>query len=125
MPSNEFYLSQFQARSKINPPKRVIIFDTSMRDGEQTPGVTYTNDEKIEIARKLDELGVPKIEASFAISSEGEAEATKKIVKLGLSSMITTLARPLKEDIDKALWCDVPYIHIFISTSDLHIKTMM
>jgi methanogen homocitrate synthase len=66
MPSNEFYLSQFQARSKINPPKRVIIFDTSMRDGEQTPGVTYTNDEKIEIARKLDELGVPKIEASFA-----------------------------------------------------------
>ncbi len=125
MPSNEFYLSQFEAKSKINPPKRVIIFDTSMRDGEQTPGVTYTNDEKIEIARKLDELGVPKIEASFAISSEGEAEATKKIVKLGLSSMITTLARPLKEDIDKALWCDVPYIHIFISTSDLHIKTMM
>jgi hypothetical protein len=44
MPSNEFYLSQFQARSKINPPKKVIIFDTSMRDGEQTPGVTYTND---------------------------------------------------------------------------------
>ena len=125
MPSNEFYLSQFKARSPIHPPKRVIIFDTSMRDGEQTPGVTYTNDEKIEIARKLDELGVPKIEASFAISSEGEAEATKKIVKLGLSSIITTLARPIKEDIDKALWCDVPYIHIFISTSDLHIKTMM
>jgi 2-isopropylmalate synthase len=125
MPSNEFYLSQFKARSPINPPKNVIIFDTSMRDGEQTPGVTYTNDEKIEIAKKLDELGVPKIEASFAISSEGEAEATKKIVKLGLNSMITTLARPIKEDIDKALWCDVPYVHLFISTSDMHIQTMM
>jgi isopropylmalate/citramalate/homocitrate synthase-like protein len=125
MPSNEFYLSQFKARIPIHPPKRVILFDTTMRDGEQTPGVTYTNDEKIEIARKLDELGVPKIEASFAISSEGEAMATKKIVGLGLKSMITTLARPLKEDIDKALWCDVPYIHLFISTSDLHIQTMM
>lgn len=125
MPSNEFYLSQFKARSPIDPPKKVIIFDTTLRDGEQTPGVTYTNDEKIQIARKLDELGVQKIEAGFAIASEGEAEAIKKIQHLGLSSTITSLARPLKEDIDKALWCDIPYLHIFISTSDLHIQTMM
>ena len=125
MPSNEFYLSQFKARSPINPPKRVWLFDTSLRDGEQTPGVTYTIDEKVEIARNLDELGVPKIEAGFAIASDGEAEAVKKIAAQGYKSIITTLARPLKEDIDKALWCDVPYIHIFISTSDLHIKTMM
>ena len=125
MPSNEFFLSQFKARSPINPPKRVWLFDTTLRDGEQTPGVSYTIDEKVEIARKLDELGVPKIEAGFAIASEGEAEATKRIVNLGLNSTITTLARPLKEDIDKALWCGVPYIHIFISTSNLHIETMM
>ncbi len=66
MPSNEFYLSQFKARSPIHPPKRVIIFDTSMRDGEQTPGVTYTNDEKIEIARKFLTrifLGLPRQES--------------------------------------------------------------
>lgn len=125
MTKPEFYLSNYKTRAEIKPPKKVWIFDTTLRDGEQTPGLTFTIDEKIEIASKLNELGVPKIEASFAISSDGEAEATKKIVGLGLSSIITTLARPLKEDIDKALWCDVPYIHIFISTSDLHIQTMM
>jgi len=122
---NEFYLSQFKTLSKINPPKRVMFFDTSLRDGEQTPGLTYTIDEKIEIAKKLDELGVAKIEAGFAISSEGEAESIKKIAHEGLKSIVCSLARPIKEDIDKVLWCDVPYIHLFISTSDLHIQTMM
>ncbi|MBM3292479.1 2-isopropylmalate synthase [Candidatus Bathyarchaeota archaeon] len=102
-----------------------MFFDTSLRDGEQTPGLTYTIDEKIEIAKKLDELGVAKIEAGFAISSEGEAESIKKIAHEGLKSIVCSLARPIKEDIDKVLWCDVPYIHLFISTSDLHIQTMM
>jgi isopropylmalate/citramalate/homocitrate synthase-like protein len=122
---NGFYLSRYKARGKINPPKRVTILDTTLRDGEQTPGLTYTIDEKVEIARKLDELGVGKIEAGFAITSEGEAEAIKRIVGLGLSSTIVALSRPLREDIDRALWCDVPYVHIFISTSDLHIESMM
>lgn len=122
---NQFYLSSFKAKSEFSPPKRVMIFDTTLRDGEQTPGLTYTIDEKVEIAKKLDELGVAKIEAGFAITSKGEAEAIKKIARLGLKSIVTALARPIEEDIDKALWCDVPYIHIFISTSDLHIKTML
>jgi 2-isopropylmalate synthase len=125
MSKNEFYLSQFKARSIINPPKKVMMFDTSLRDGEQTPGLTYTIDEKVEIARMLDELGVAKIEAGFAISSEGEAESIKRIAHEGLKSIVCSLARPIKEDIDKVLWCDVPYIHLFISTSDLHIQTMM
>jgi isopropylmalate/homocitrate/citramalate synthase len=73
----------------------VTIFDTTLRDGEQIPGLTYTIDEKVEIAKKLDELGVGKIEAGFAITSEGEAEAIKRIAALGLSS--TARARlPLK-----------------------------
>jgi isopropylmalate/citramalate/homocitrate synthase-like protein len=122
---NEFYLSQYKTGEKIEFPKKVQIFDTTLRDGEQTPGLTFTIDEKVEIARKLNELGVGKIEAGFAITSQGEAEAIKRIMGLGLSSTIVALARPLKEDLDKALWCDVPYVHIFISTSDLHIESMM
>ena len=89
------------------------------------PGVTYTIDEKILIARQLDELGVPKIEAGFPITSHGETEAVKRIAALGLDAQVVALARPLKEDIDRALKCDVPYVHVFISTSDLHIETMM
>lgn len=109
----------------INPPQKVFLFDTTLRDGEQMPGVTYTIDEKILIAHQLDQLGVPKIEAGFPITSPGELESVKKIAALGLQADIVALARPLKEDIEKAIDCNVPYIHIFISTSDLHIKSMM
>ena len=122
---NQFYLSTYETKSKIKPPEYVWIFDTTLRDGEQMPGVTYTIDEKILIATQLDELGVPKIEAGFPITSKGEATAVKRIAGLGLDAQIVALSRPLKTDINKALECDVPYIHIFISTSDLHIETMM
>ena len=122
---NQFYLSTYETKSKIKPPEYVWIFDTTLRDGEQMPGVTYTIDEKIMIATQLDELGVPKIEAGFPITSKGETTAVKKIAGLGLDAQIVALSRPLKTDINKALECDVPYIHIFISTSDLHIETMM
>ena len=125
MAKTGFYLSRYKARSEINPPKRVTVLDTTLRDGEQTPGLTYTIDEKVEIARKLDELGVGKIEAGFAITSDGEAEAIKRIAGLGLGSTIVALSRPLKEVIDKALWCDVRFGQIFISTSDLHIMSML
>ena len=120
-----FYLSQYKAALERHAPNKVWIFDTTLRDGEQMPGVTYTIDEKILIAQQLDELRVPKIEAGFPITSEGETESVEKIAALGLDAQIVALARPLKEDIDRALKCDVPYIHIFISTSDLHIETMM
>ncbi len=125
MGENRFYLSKYKATSEISPPDRVWIFDTTLRDGEQMPGVTYTIDEKILIARQLDELGVPKIEAGFPITSYGEMEAVKRIAALGLDAKVVALARPLREDIDRALKCDVPYVHVFISTSDLHIETMM
>jgi isopropylmalate/homocitrate/citramalate synthase len=118
-------MSQYIPEIEINLPKKVWIFDTTLRDGEQMPGVTYTIDEKVMIANQLNELRVPKIEAGFPITSRGETEAVKKIASLGLDSTICALARPLKGDIDRALACDVPYIHIFISTSDLHIEHMM
>ena len=121
----EFYMSTYKPELEMNLPEKVTLFDTTLRDGEQMPGVTYTIDEKVLIAEQLDQLGVPKIEAGFPITSRGEAEAVKRIAGLGLDATIVALARPLKSDIDRALECDVPYIHIFISTSDLHLKYMM
>ncbi len=125
MSKEGFYLSQYRSDLEHHAPDKVWIFDTTLRDGEQMPGVTYTIDEKILIAQQLDELRVPRIEAGFPITSEGETESVKKIAALGLDAQIVALSRPLREDIDRALKCDVPYIHIFISTSDLHIETMM
>ena len=125
MSDRTFYMSTYRKDIETRLPKRVIIYDTTLRDGEQQPGVTYTIDEKIMIARQLDELRVPKIEAGFPITSPGEAEAVKRIAALGLESTVTALARPLKADIDRALECDVPYVHVFISTSDMHIRNMM
>ncbi|MHA1237640.1 MAG: 2-isopropylmalate synthase [Candidatus Odinarchaeia archaeon] len=105
-----------------NLPKRVYIFDTTLRDGEQTPGVALTTTKKIEIAHALDELGVDVIEAGFPITSEGEALAVKKIANEGLNAQICGLARTRKEDLDKCIECDVSRIHTFIATSDIHMK---
>ena len=104
----------------VNP--RILIFDTTLRDGEQTPGVALTPDDKLVIARQLDRLGVDIIEAGFPITSKGEAEAIRRIVSEGLSAKICALARCTKADIDSVIDCGVDYIHLFIATSDLHLK---
>lgn len=103
-----------------NPPSDVIIYDTTLRDGEQTPGVTITTDEKITIAEKLDKLGVDVIELGFPAASPGEQETFKEVAQLGFTSQISGLARALKPDIDKAIDADADYIHTFIGTSPLH-----
>ena len=102
--------------------KIIRIFDTTLRDGEQTPGVSLTPEDKIGIAHKLDVLGVDTIEAGFPIVSKGEYEAVKKIAKEGLRAEVCGLARANRKDIDKAIECDVGYIHAFIATSDIHLK---
>ncbi|MBA3750959.1 MAG: 2-isopropylmalate synthase [Nitrosopumilus sp.] len=102
--------------------RKIRIFDTTLRDGEQTPGVTISPNQKIEIAKKLDELGVDAIEAGFPVVSPGEVEAIKKICKLGLKADVCGLARTIKKDIDIAIDCDLTYIHTFIATSDIHMK---
>ncbi len=98
------------------------IFDTTLRDGEQTPGVSLTVEEKIEIARKLDEFGVDTVEAGFPVASEGEFEAVKAIAGEGLDAEICGLARCVKRDIDAAIDADVDCVHVFIATSDIHLK---
>ncbi len=98
------------------------ILDTTLRDGEQTPGVSLTPDEKLRMAIKLDELGVDIIEAGSAITSAGEREGIKKIAQEGLSAEICSFARAVKVDVDAALECDVDSVHLVVPTSDLHIE---
>lgn len=122
MSEKGFYMSHYIARTEVKPPERVYIFDTTLRDGEQTPGVTFTTDEKISISGQLDRLGVDIIEAGFPITSTGEAEAVKKIAAEDFNARVAALARPIDLDIDAALDTGVDYIHIFIATSDIHLE---
>lgn len=100
----------------------VKILDTTLRDGEQTPGVALNPDEKLELAKALDDLGVDIIEAGSAITSKGEREAIKRISEEGLNAEICTYARGLKADVDAALECDVDSVFVVVPTSDLHLK---
>lgn len=100
----------------------VSIFDTTLRDGEQTPGVSLTTGEKLEIARQLDRLGVNVIEPGTPVSSKGEKKAVKEVANAGLNAEICALARTLRADIDEAIACDPDAVHTFISTSDVQMK---
>ena len=102
--------------------KRIRIFDTTLRDGEQTPGVSLTADDKIEIARQLSQLGVDVIEAGFPSSSDGEKKVVRDIAKANLNPEICALSRATKGDIDAAIDCDVDLIHVFIPTSPVQMK---
>ena len=105
-----------------NAGRRVRIFDTTLRDGEQTPGVALGTADKVAIARMLDDLGVDSIEAGFPANSPGEFEAVKAIADAGLRSKICTLNRTVQADIDTSIAADVDEIHVFIATSDIHLK---
>jgi 2-isopropylmalate synthase len=100
----------------------IKILDTTLRDGEQTPGVSLTLEDKIEIAQQLSKLGVDIIEAGFPSSSEGERKVVKEIKQLGLNSQICGLSRCTRKDIDAALECDVDLVHVFIPTSPVQMK---
>jgi len=102
--------------------KRIRIFDTTLRDGEQTPGVSLTAEDKIDIARQLSKLGVDAIEAGFPSSSDGEKKVVRDIAKADLEPEICALCRATKSDIDSALDCDVDLIHVFIPTSPVQMK---
>jgi 2-isopropylmalate synthase len=104
----------------MNLADKIYIFDTTLRDGEQTPGVALTVDDKIQIAQKLNNLGVDKIEVGFPASSDGEIESARKIKAMDLESTLVGLARSLKSDIDAVIDSDLDYIHTFIGTSPLH-----
>jgi D-citramalate synthase len=102
--------------------KAVKVFDTTLRDGEQTPGVSLAPEQKVQIAKQLDVLGVDIIEAGTAIISEGEQRGIKAIAKEGLNADICSFARLLKGDIDAAIKCDVNVVNLVAPVSDAHIK---
>ena len=106
--------------------QHVKIFDTTLRDGEQSPGNTMNIQEKLRVARQLEILGVDIIEAGFPIASQGDFEAVQQIAHVIKKSQIAGLARANNADIDRA-WeaikdAALPRIHTFISTSDIHLQ---
>ncbi len=108
---------------------RLIIFDTTLRDGEQAPGIALTPDEKLAIARQLAKLRVDVVEAGFAAASEGDFEAVSRIAKAVRGPVIASLARTHPDDIDRA-WdalqaAEAARIHVFISTSPIHMERML
>ena len=101
---------------------RVRIFDTTLRDGEQTVGISLTPEQKLDIAKKLDSLGVDVIEAGFPTTSEGERQAARMITREGLSSEICGMTRANKRDIDITADTGLNYINTFVATSDIHLR---
>jgi 2-isopropylmalate synthase len=106
--------------------EKVLIFDTTLRDGEQSPGASMNTAEKVRLAGQLEKLGVDAIEAGFPAASRGDFEAVKLVAEKIREAEVVALARAGKEDIDLA-WGAVkhaakPRIHTFIATSDIHLK---
>lgn len=114
--------SPYNAASRAKLPEKIVVYDSTLRDGEQMPGVHFTIEQKLLIARKLAEAGVHQIEAGFPAVSEHEKEAVKAVVGLGLDSDVLCLARTTQGDIDAAADCDVDMVLLFIATSDLHLR---
>ena len=105
---------------------RVTVFDTTLRDGEQSPGCSMNHQEKLRLAHQLDRLGVDVIEAGFPIASEGDFEAVKAVAEVIRRPIIAALARACRPDIERA-WEALkdaarPRIHVFLATSDIHLQ---
>jgi 2-isopropylmalate synthase len=105
---------------------RILVFDTTLRDGEQAPGFTLKVDEKLALARALDALGVDIMEAGFPIASPADAEAVRRIATEIRRPTIAALARCRRLDVEKTLWAlepaAQPRVHIVLATSDLHLE---
>ncbi len=121
----QYFISHYNKESELTFPDDITIYDTTLRDGEQTPGVCFSFDEKLEIARKLDQFKIHQIEAGFPIVSEKEKETVKAIANEGLDATILGLTRTKPADIDAALDCDVDGVITFVGTSDIHLDHKM
>lgn len=104
--------------------RTITIFDTTLRDGEQSPGVNLSSREKVEIATQLEKLGVNVIEAGFAASSTGDLEAVREVASIVKNASVCSLSRSVKKDIDCAWealkYAESPYLHLFLATSPIH-----
>ncbi len=125
--TNDWWVSPFnfvpEVRQQLGAlPKRVKLHDATLRDGEQTPGVVFRRDEKVEIARLLDEVGVDRIEVALPVVSAEDVEATKAVAALGLSADIYVLCRATEKDVDLAAECGVDGIILEMPTGVPRLK---
>lgn len=105
-----------------DPEVKIKVVDTTLRDGEQTAGVVFSNEEKVRIARYLDQIGIDQIEAGIPVMGGFEKDCIKEIVRLGLKSSIMAWNRAVIADIKESIECGVDAVAISISTSDIHIE---
>ncbi len=112
-------LSPYNPRLELGD---VQVYDSTLRDGEQMPGIAFSLEQKVAIARKLDEIRVPQIEAGFPAVSDGEKRAIRAISKLGLDAEILALSRVIKGDIDATIDAGVDMVLLFVATSDIHLR---
>ncbi|PXF51180.1 MAG: 2-isopropylmalate synthase [Candidatus Methanophagaceae archaeon] len=115
-------MQEREPRAVRQRQRTVKFLDTTLRDGEQTPGVSLTPEQKLQIAKQLDLLGVDVIEAGTAIISEGEQRAIRAIANAGLNAEICSFARLLRGDVDAAVGCGVETVNLVAPVSDAHIK---
>jgi isopropylmalate/homocitrate/citramalate synthase len=124
--TEKWYVSEYnfvdEVRKGMRLPRKVTITDATLRDGEQMAGVVFTKEDKIEIARKLDELGVHRIEAGFPAVSQEDERALKAIINEGLKAKVTALAVGIKEHIDKVIDCGAWGIDIAIPSGFPYLK---
>lgn len=113
-------------RHAMTDKKRIVIFDTTLRDGEQSPGMSMTKEEKLLVADGLDKMGIDVIEAGFAMASDGDFESVKAIAEMAENAAICSLSRAKRPDIERSAEAlknaRRPRIHTFISTSDIHLE---
>ena len=119
MKSANHYADMYNAYD--TEPKKIRVLDSTLREGEQHPGVSFTNKERIQVAWMLDYFGVDQIEISPVVSPDHK-ESTKTIIKQGLKADIVSHGRALKEDIDVSLSCDAKWVAAYLGISDIHLK---
>ena len=124
--SDKWYVSEYNFVEKVRRgmklPARVTVTDATLRDGEQMAGVVFRKKDKVRIARKLDEIGIHRIEAGFPAVSKEDEEAVKAIVKEGLNAKVTALAVGIKQHVDKVIDCDAWGIDIAIPSGYTYLK---
>jgi 2-isopropylmalate synthase len=108
------------------PQNRIFFFDTTLRDGEQSPGCSMTHQEKLALAHSLADLGVDILEAGFAIASDGDFAAISAVAQEVRGPKVASLARARREDIERAAKAvekaERPRIHVFLASSDIHLE---
>ena len=119
---DEFSLSMYNKKVHFPWGNDIIIYDSTLRDGEQMPGVAFSPEQKLNIAILLDEMGIKEIEAGFPGISDREVKTIKMITEQGLKARILALSRLKREDIDACIKADVDVILLFIASSPLHLK---